>query len=739
MSENAGTLQSESSEALLVNLANRPADWTTGTKFINSGRLLAQADDIVALKGSQNGDTLVFTNASSEVRGLVQAGDGKDDLTWSGGHWAGGFNMGGGNGDHATISGITDTRDFKHALAGSGNEKLLTLSRSTIKGGSFVSDDLTRGVNFGDNWSRIELTDGAKLTLTDDLSAKNNLDVDIGANSILAVNHADYRGVQSAPTLFSKNSLTRALTKATLTNSGLIDMGTTTADGITDQLIIKGDYHGNNGAIHLNSNLAGDGSASDMLIIDGGKATGTTKLYVDSLLNVTTSTTTKYEGIKVINAINGATTTADSFVIGSGWGRGYRRNDGIMAVAGSDTAYAYLLERGSNRKTGDKDVYGDNEFASDWYLHSGKNTAGHSGDNTGGGNGSSGDDTAHKPISPVKPSYGPSVPLYEAYPQVLLNLNRLSTLKQRVGNRFWADGSESHIDATARLPDQAASLIEQRGFWGRMEGSTGKVTPDHSLTDQNYDLDLWRMQAGMDGALLEKSNGILIGSLSAHFGRAEADIRSDDGHGKIETTGYGIGTAATWYGFNGSYIDLQSQVTWFETDFNSKTFSRSDTKNEKGFGFAFSAEAGHKLELTQTWAITPQIQLAYSSIDFDSFRDRLNTEVSLKNGDSLEGRAGVALNRQNKWTADDGSERRTAIYGIGNLYYEFLDGTKVDVSGTNFRNENEDFQAGLGFGGSYNWDNDNWSVYGEANVRSAFKNVSDNYSFNGTVGLRVKF
>lgn len=240
-SENAGTLQSESSDALLVNLASRPADWSTGTKFINSGRLFAQADDIVALKGSQNGDTLVFTNASSEVRGLVQAGNGKDDLTWSGGHWAGGFDMGGGNGDHATISGITDTRDFKHALAGNGNEKLLTLSRSTIKGGSFVNDDLARGVNFGDNWSRIELTDGAKLTLTDDLSAKNNLDVDIGANSILAVNHADYRGVQLAPTLFSKNSLTRALTKATLTNSGLIDMGTTTADGITDQLIIKGD------------------------------------------------------------------------------------------------------------------------------------------------------------------------------------------------------------------------------------------------------------------------------------------------------------------------------------------------------------------------------------------------------------------------------------------------------------------------------------------------------------------
>ncbi|WP_295946976.1 autotransporter outer membrane beta-barrel domain-containing protein [uncultured Bartonella sp.] len=735
-SENAGTIQSDTENALLVNLTNRSSNSPDGTKFTNSGRLLAKADDVLAVKGSQNGDTLVFTNPLSEVRGLVQAGDGKDNLIWSGGIWSGGFDMGGGDGDQATIANIADTGRFKHALAGNGNDKELTLSRSIIKGGSFAADDLARGVNFGDNWRKIKLADGAKLTLTDDIKSRDNLDFLIENNSVLAINHNDYQGNNSAPTIFSESAL-RASSKVILTNGGIIDMGDTTNDNITDKLIVKGDYVGNNGGIRLNSDLNGDGAASDRLVIDGGTASGKTKLYIDDLIFGRLSKKTAYEGIKVVDAINGATTGEDSFVIGSGWGRGYQRDDGVMAVAGSDTAYAYLLKRGAAKKSGNRDVYGDDEFVYDWYLRSPEDTSTPDGGNNGTGTGTGGGDTGGETL-PTKPYYGPSVPLYEAYPQVLTSLNRLSTLQQRVGNRFWTDGTDNTVNEV-HLSDQASKLIEHSGFWGRMEGSTGKVTPSHSPTDEHYDLDLWRMQSGIDGALVENANGILIGSLSGHFGRAEASVRSDDGHGKVEADGYGIGAAATWYGFNGSYVDLQSQATWYETDFNSKNFTRSDTKNENGFGYALSAEAGHRLKLTETWDITPQIQLSYSSIDFDSFRDGLSTKVSLKDGDSLEGRAGLAFSRDKTWISDSGDRRRALLYGIGNLYYEFLDGTKVNVSGTSFRNENEDLQAGLGLGGSYNWNNDNWSLYGETNIRGAFKNVSDNYSFGGTVGLRIKF
>lgn len=733
--QNDGVLDSKSANGLLVDLTNRPTDASSGTTFINTGQLTAQSSTSVAVRGSELGDAFILTNNASNVRGLLKAGKGSDSLIWSGGFWEGGFDMGEGDGDKATISGSVDTRKFSHALAGQGNNKQLTLQNTTIAGGSFNQDDLTKGINFGADWNKIALTDGTRLTLTDNVFTNGDLDFEIGKQSTLIVDHTKYRGTGAAPTLYSEADITRKAGTLTLTNNGLIDMGNKTGDGITDKLIIKGNYHSDNGSIRLNSRLGDDGAPSDMVVIDGGTVSGTTTLFIDNLFDNTKSAITKYEGIKVVDAINGATTAEDSFVIGTGWGRGYRRDDGVMAVAGSDTAYAYLLKRGPAKKSGNRDVYGDDEFVYDWYLRSPEDTSNPDGGNNGTGTG--GDDTGGGTL-PAKPYYGPSVPLYEAYPQVLTSLNHLSTLQQRVGNRFWADGTDNTVNA-GNLADQASTLIEHSGFWGRMEGSTGKVTPSRSLTDENYGLDLWRMQSGIDGALVENGNGILIGSLSGHFGRAEASVRSDEGHGKVEADGYGIGAAATWYGINGSYVDLQSQATWYETDFNSKNFSRSDKKNENGFGYALSAEAGHRLKLTETWDITPQIQLSYSSIDFDSFRDGLSTKVSLKDGDSLEGRAGLAFSRDKTWISDSGDRRRTHLYGIGNLYYEFLDGTKVNVSGTSFRNENEDFQAGLGLGGSYNWNNDNWSLYGETNIRGAFKNISDNYSFGGTVGLRIKF
>lgn len=129
----------------------------------------------------------------------------------------------------------------------------------------------------------------------------------------------------------------------------------------------------------------------------------------------------------------------------------------------------------------------------------------------------------------------------------------------------------------------------------------------------------------------------------------------------------------------------------------------------------------------------------FSSVDFDSFRDKLNTKVSLKDGDSLEGQAGVAFNKNHSWKTDTGDIQRLSLYGITNVYYEFLDGTKVDISATRFRNENKAFEGGLGLGATYNWHHDTWSLYGEANVRSAFENVDNNYKFKGTIELRAKF
>jgi outer membrane autotransporter protein len=71
------------------------------------------------------------------------------------------------------------------------------------------------------------------------------------------------------------------------------------------------------------------------------------------------------------------------------------------------------------------------------------------------------------------------------------------------------------------------------------------------------------------------------------------------------------------------------------------------------------------------WALTPQAPLSYASVDLD-FPDAFGAEVSTRNGDSLLGRLGVALDYR---TCGSVPAR------IANLYYEFLDGTSIDVSG----------------------------------------------------------
>lgn len=46
------------------------------------------------------------------------------------------------------------------------------------------------------------------------------------------------------------------------------------------------------------------------------------------------------------------------------------------------------------------------------------------------------------PSAPAGPLYQPGVPLYENYAQVLLGMNSLPTMQQRVGDRYW-DGSNT--------------------------------------------------------------------------------------------------------------------------------------------------------------------------------------------------------------------------------------------------------------------------------------------------------
>lgn len=493
----------------------------------------------------------------------------------------------------------------------------------------------------------------------------------------------------------------------TVANAGTITFAPPGAGGF--KTLTTRNYVGNQGSVALNTVLGADGSPSDRIVIDGGAATGRTGLVIHNIAGKGAPTT---DGIKVVDAINGGMTNADAFFLGNG---DYVTQDGQNAKV--DGAYAYTLNR--SPVSNGADVYGDSQASNDWYLRS---------------------------------RYQPGVPAYEAYPAALLILNRLPTLSQRTGGRYWRDQVQTACqDAaggsacapsqglTADDQDGTAAMIRGNNVWARIEGLHGRQQPGDTTSRTDYDYNLWKLQAGVDGQLYRSDAGKLIGGVTVHYGQVKTDISSTVGNGRIDTSGYGLGGTLTWYGANGFYLDAQGQVTQYESDLHSRTLGRSLAKGNDGSGHALSLEGGKRITLSEYWTLTPQAQLTWSSIDFDSFTDPYGARVSLDQGDSLKGRLGLALEHERSGKDANGKASRAKVYGIVNLTNEFLDGTRVDVSGTELNSRAEALAGAIGLGGAYSWANDKYTVYAEVAADTSLKNFADSYEVGGTVGLRVRF
>jgi fibronectin-binding autotransporter adhesin len=508
----------------------------------------------------------------------------------------------------------------------------------------------------------------------------------IVSDSTLAAGAANAFSSASAHTVLSSGTL--ALngfnqTLVSLDNAGVVTFGS--APGTT--LTVTGNYVGNGGILNLNAKFGGDTSMTDRVVVNGSTS-GSTTLRVTNLGGGGAATTDGIKIVDVVGASNGAFTLQGDYTF-----------YGQQAIVAG--AYAYTLQK--NGVTIPTD--------GDWYLRSSLFNP--------------------PPAAPSGPIYQPGVPLYEAMPQVLHALNGLSTLQQRVGNRYWdtsADGGE------AASPG-GEPMTERSAFWGRTEGSYGSFKPTSSTTLSGTNIGQWKARTGLDVQLYVNQDGTLIGGVTAHFGTAIADIRSKYGDGRVSATGTGFGGTLTWYGESGFYVDGQAQATFFNSNLKSDVFGRDMANGIGGVGYATSIETGKRFGVNGPWALTPQAQLVYSALDVD-FADSFANKISLGRSDSLNGRLGIALDHQRNWRDARGEITRANVYGITNVYYEFLDGTRVDVAGTNFTGGYEKLAAGFGFGGTYNWGNDKYTVYGEALVKTSF---NDNYSVGGTAGFRAKW
>ncbi|RVN56882.1 autotransporter outer membrane beta-barrel domain-containing protein, partial [Sinorhizobium meliloti] len=747
--------------------------------------VMGLGNDIINLTGGVlDGDVYGDDRSAS-------AADGDDSFTWSGGTWLSSF-FGGNGSDTATVS--AQSYDGTHHYLEGGDDvstadgwtDRLTLSGVTASanGANIVNWEIVTldaaDVTILDGAleagsepeTGLFLTNGSVLNGSDAFALTGNMAID-GTSQFIAFGEDIASGVYSI--------------SGNLVNAGTVDM----QDGGTgDVLSVGGNYTGaENSTVYIDTYLGDDASPTDRITV-GGDTAGSTAISIGNASGPSAQTVA---GIRVVDV---AGASSGTFVLANA--NSEIKETGEAAITRG--AYAYALRQVDDddwflQSTLAEDDTGPDtggEQAVDPETEGGETVDPGTGGGetvdpgtgggetvdpgtgggetvdpgtgggetvdpgTGGGEtvdpGTGGGETVDpetgggETVDPgtgggetVIPSYNQGVPVYETYARNLLGLIQLPTLRRRAaGERVPALRSCGSVPLNVE-GNQTAACAENNTVWARIDGTRAHVEPDESgARVSEYDSRSWLLQAGIDALLHSSGKGELIGGLTAHYGGINTDVSSFYGDGSIHTRGYGLGATLTWYGQNGFYLDGQGQLTRFDSDLDSDILGRLADGND-GLGYAVSIEAGHRIGLGDTWALTPQAQLAYTSVNFDDFVDPYGARVSLDDGNSLRGRIGLALDREQQWQGAEGDGRGSRLYGTVDLYREFLGDTRADVSGVSFGIEADDWIGEIGIGGSYNWGDDKYSLYGEARASTGLSDFGGSYAVRASVGLKMKF
>jgi outer membrane autotransporter protein len=378
-------------------------------------------------------------------------------------------------------------------------------------------------------------------------------------------------------------------TVASLANSGTVSLAGA-APGTT--LTVTGPYTGNNGILQLGAVLNATGP-SDRLVLDGAGATasGRTTVQIVNLGGLGALTTGN--GIEVISALNGATTTAqttrDAFSLAGG-----------HVDAG---AYEYRLYPADANGSGEN-----------WYLRS----------TTGGIPGAPGGPGGIGGL----PTYRIEVPLYAALAQQLRQGNL-----EMLGNRHLRGGDDT------RLATDGASARGRRA-WGRLISTDIDASQRGTANTQSKGR-LHGFQAGTDLWADTRWNvGVYVGQLEGNIrvngfarGIQGLDVGSNDLRSRY------LGAYATWHGDEGWYADAVLQAG--QHRYNVQPFA-TFASSGKGKSLLASIEVGKAFGIGSGWIVEPQLQLIHQRLHMDD-TGISGAAVTQDPHDGLIVRAGVRI------------------------------------------------------------------------------------------------
>ncbi|MBB4865637.1 outer membrane autotransporter protein [Pseudomonas nitritireducens] len=631
-------------------------------------------DTIIISGGSVGGNVSVsggddsLTLTGGGIRGQVLMSFGNDRLTWDGGGTVrSGILMGDGN-DTALLRNLSEIQLGSTPLidGGPGFDQLTFDNTRTNRGGRYIGWETVALTNA----SRLDLND--TLTLGDAASGTGSLSLD--GSSLLTSS----RG-RIAPS--------NAALNARLVNAGTIDL-TTSGASASDSLSVNGDYQGANGTLRIQSVLAGDGAASDRLVVNRSRIDGSTSLQVSNLGGA--GALTELNGIQVVQASQGATSSNDAFSLAHGLSAG---------------PYQYYLFKGGLTAGSENS----------WYLRSSVAAVEPSvvapvepppappveppQDPDAPVNPPppqdpiSSEPAATPPVAapgtPALPTpsagetlviYRPEVPVYSAVPPVasLLVTSAIGTFHER-------QGEQSLLDEIGGVPAGWVRVMGQslRQSW------SGTVAPsfDGNLNGFQVGHDLFGMTLGNG---YTQRAGLFVGHSSVDGDVKGFNLGFEDRHsGDLDLDADNLGAYWTLSSPTGGYLDLVAMGTRLDGRSRSDRGYRIDLD---GHAWAVSAEAGQPFAVSERWVVEPQAQVIAQKVSLDSDNDGIS-HVSFDTQETYTGRLGARLKgrylvngtalepwlRSNLWHNFGG--RDAVVYDHADAIRTDHQGSSMDIGG----------------------------------------------------------
>lgn len=469
----------------------------------------------------------------------------------------------------------------------------------------------------------------------------------------------------------------------TVTNAGLIQF--LARPGAYSTLTV-GNYAGNNGSIGFNTYLGADDSPTNLLVINGGQASGTTSVLISNTGGPGAQTVS--DGIRLVQVTGGGTTATDAFTLGQ------------RVAAG---AYEYQLFRGGSTST------------DDWFLRSRLI------------------ETPTNPTTPTTPSiplYRPETALYAPIPAIgrQMGLATLGTLHERVGE-------EENI--------RAMTGGYANGGWARVFGERTRNRWDGTV-DSRAAGDLIGLQAGLDIIRTNPYAGGHRDHIGIYGAYTDYSAPSVSGFalgienlrvGRLSMAGPSLGAYWTHFGPSGWYVDAVFQGSWYDVNAYSDYGAGLSTD---ATSFTASLEAGYPVRFGEgnRWQIEPQAQIISQTISVNGSSD-VYSGVSWNEGHAWTGRLGARL----QYTDEDAQGTLWQPYARVNLWHAFSgnDSAIFDPASPAIETRFGDTALEIG-GGVTAKVSENVSLYGQGSYRwSLDGGRSRQTATAGTVGVRFNW